>query len=448
MNKKISLGAALSYMAILVALTFAITIHFSMQIFNRSVYNIKERETMYQKVAEIDRLVRGNYYDTINENALMDALASGYVAGLQDPNAQYMTPEDYDQYLMSVDGSYVGIGVRALRDDSDTYIYVDEVYPDSPAANAGLMEGDLIVQIDGEDINNENLTRMIGSLTGDMGTRITLVYRREAEDSEPLEIIRRQVEIPTVYSSVYDRVGYLRITHFSTATPNQFDRALSQVINTGVQGVIFDLRDNTGGNLDAVMQILDTLVGQGKLLSAVYNSETVVLYESSPGQLNMPMVVLVNENTSDVAEVFAQVLKDYRKAFIVGDKTAGVGRMQSVWKLSDGSAVLLTVAIYQSPSGHVIEGNGITPDYEVSLSEGQMFDPDMVEASMDAQFNKALELALASITSSVPTEDQSEADSSALPESSAPVESSQDDESSESADESEDSGESDEDDNG
>ena len=395
MNKKISLGAAIAFMAIVAALTFSLTTVFSMNNFTDMVYNVRERESMYQKLAEIDRAVRDKYPDSVDEEKLMDSVAAGYIGGLSDSYGKYYSAAEYNQYLQTQEGKYVGIGVVTEVDPSG-YLYISEVYPESPAFNAQIAVGDFIIKIDETDLTAENSQEMSSLLRGEAGTKLSMVIRRGTEDIS-MEITRRQVEVPTVYGTNMNGIGHLRIKSFTDATRDQFNKQLNKLIGEGVGAVVIDLRDNKGGTTRAMSTVLDLLVGSGDIVSAKYKGGRIqVLATSDESQINIPMVVLINQNTQGTAEHFAQVLKEYGKAKLVGIKTAGEGTVQEFIKLSDGSAINITVARYISPGGVVFDKEGVKPDYDVKNTAEEIY-WEQLDPELDAQLKKALELAQASI---------------------------------------------------
>lgn len=397
MRKKISLGATITLMIMAAAVTFSMTMIYYMDVFNGKVYNLKERETMYSKLSELDRIVRGNYIGEINEDLLNEALAGGYISGVGDKYARYFTAEKYEAYMVDLEGRFVGIGVSAEQDPSG-YILIKEVYPESPAEMVGLQPGDLIVRVGEMDVNLENYADAIAAIKGEEGSKVEVTYRRENED-EQIEITRRKVDVPTVFSRTVEggRIGYVHITDFNDSTANQFSAQLDELIASGVQAFVFDLRNNGGGTLTAVTNMLDKLLPEGEIVSAIYKDGTkTVLAKSDANEINLPMVVLTNENTASAAELFTQALRDYGKAKSVGGTTFGKGTMQTVKKLNDGSAINLTVAYYLPPSGVSYDGIGIKPDFEVEMPEG-VEDIFALDEQTDPQLRKAVEVALSSI---------------------------------------------------
>jgi len=395
MNKKISLGAAIAFMLVVATVTLALTMAFSMNRFTTMVNGVQQQRELYSKLTEIEQQVRDKYPDTINNDKLMDAMAAGYISGLGENGGKYYTADEYQKLLTTEEGRYYGVGVVPVMEPSG-YIQVKEVYPDSPASNAQIVSGDIIVKVDDIDVTTETYAEAVKLLQGEVGTKVNLTVRRENEDIS-MEITRRQVEIPTVYSTNFDRVGYLRITSFTTGTRDQMNRQLNQAISSNLDALVVDLRDNLGGRYSAMAPVLELLVPQGEMIMGKYkSSEPVVLAESDSAGVDLPLVVLTNANTAETAEVFAQVLKDMTGARVVGTKTAGEGKIQEFVKLSDGSAIQLTVARYVTPSGVVIDGEGVKPDYEVKL-EGDAINWDSIDPEFDSQLKKALEVAQASV---------------------------------------------------
>ncbi|WP_052446861.1 S41 family peptidase [Candidatus Soleaferrea massiliensis] len=392
MNKKISLGAALSAIIITIAVTFSITMVFSMQSFNEKVLSLEERENMYTKVAEVDRLVRQNYIGTIDEEYLNDEIADGYIRGTGDTYGTYLTAKQYKQLMDSYTGKMVGIGIGSEKDASG-YIKVKQVYDESPAESAGLKEGDLIVKVDDLDITTNNYSDAIDKLSGEAGTKVTIVIHRDTQEITT-EITRRQFEIRTVESKMIgDQNGYIKITEFNDSTTTQFQDALDELADQGAQSLIFDVRGNPGGTINSVADILDILLPEGTIVSATYkNGKTEVLKESDADEVELPMVVITNEKSASAAELFTQALKDYDKAKSVGAKTFGKGSMQTVFQLSDGSALDLTVAKYNPPMSDNFDGIGVKPDYEVQLPADVLSGEVALAEANDSQLQKALEV--------------------------------------------------------
>ena len=399
MNKKVSLGTAITLMAIAAALAVAITMVYSIRTFNDKLYNIKEREATYEKLSQIDKIVRSEYYGNIDEKYLMDSIARGYIQGISDRYALYLTAEQYQQQLENVEGKKVGIGIDTVCDTSG-YMLVTEVYPESAADIAGISEGDLILQVGELEVTTQTYEEAREALEGEAGTKISVTLRQDNEDQEPIELTRRKVEIPSVYMEMVDNIAYIQITEFADATANQFARAIENAVREGAEGLIFDVRGNPGGTIDSVSQVLDRLLPEGDIVSATYRSgETKVLATSDEREVNMPMAVVVNEKTASAAELFAQAIWDYEKGQVVGVTTYGKGLMQTIYRLDDGSALDITVAKYNPPKSPNFDGIGVVPDYEVKLTadQAQLLAEGNLDREADPQMRKAKELVSAAV---------------------------------------------------
>lgn len=394
MSKKISLGAAIAYMAIVAAVVFVLTMLYSRMDFNQKIRNLSQREAFYNSLSELDQYARESYYHAIDEAQLSSSLLAGYVAGLGDPYARFLTAREYEAYLRT-DGRYSGIGVRTEK-DPDGYIRITEVYPESPAEVSGLRPGDLITTIDGVAVNAADAVfeEMQLRLQGDAGTKVTLVLRREADDLAPVEVTRRFIEAPTVRTKMQEGVAYLRISAIVSHTPGQLDRALRQVMGEGAIGLIFDLRGTESDNMKAVAEMLDILLPKmTTIYSASDTGQPVALYQSDESQVNLPMAVLTDKTTKGAPEMFAMAVRDTGKGRTVGETTYGKGSLQEAKKLRDGSAVILTTAVFSGPSGSTYDLTGVPADFEVRLGVEDEYKANvlgMYEA--DAQYRKAQEV--------------------------------------------------------
>lgn len=389
MNKKVSLGAAICFMAIAAAITFTITMSFAKNIFNSKIANVDERANVYEKLAEIDQIVRNNALEDIDEDALMNAIADGYMAGLNDDYAYYMDQDEYQNYQMDNDGELIGIGITVSLDESG-YILVNDVTPDSPAAVAGIQAGDLIVRIDDTDVLSVGYNEATAMVRGEEGTRVNITVRRNQEELT-LEAVRTKITTTSVSYRMIGENGYIKITGFDATTPDDFKAAVSDLQSQGATGLIFDVRNNPGGLLDGVAKVLDFLLPEGDIVSVTDSKgNTEVLYESDENSVDMPMVVLVDGNTASAAELFSAALRDYNKAELVGVNTFGKGIMQTAYSLSDGSAINLTTHYYNPPSGVNFHGVGLKPDYEVNLTPDQQLSLSELSDEENAQLQKAI----------------------------------------------------------
>ena len=404
MGKKITLGTAITLIIIAIAITISLTMVLALRNFNEKVSSITERENMFAKFTEIDNYVRQNRGD-IDEEELMDSVAKGYLSGIDDPYALYMSAEAYSAYVAASSQTVAGVGISASM-DSDGYMLVGKVYEGSTAASAGILPGDLIIKVDDINLSADTYADAEALLIGEAGTKVTLKVRRNGEDTE-MELTRRVLTPTNVATIAFDNHYYIRVDNFTESTPDQFSKAVEKAISAGAQYLVFDVRSVSSGLISSAATILDRLVGSGDMLYVEYNDGSKeTLYTSNSRETDIPMVVLVNEGTSGAAEFFAAGLRDFGKAKIVGTQTAGVGSLQKIYKLDDGSAIQLTIGKYYLANSETAwEGVGINPDHAVSLGYVADFSNlSTIDPSIDTQLAKAIEVVSAAINTNVDEE--------------------------------------------
>lgn len=367
MNKRLSIGAVIALMAVTATITVSITYTVAMNIFDSRVYSVMERQVMYEKISEIDQKIRQNYMGTIDEKTLRNALANGYLDGLDDPYSRYLSPEEYRAEQEAEKGEIYGLGLDVERTDEGN-IRVYSVTPNSPAEGAGIKKGDIIVKVAGKRVTAVGYEKALAEMTSTETPVISITTSLNGTESTR-DIQKAKYSSVTVQYSYSDRIGYILIKEFNSTTTQQFDTALNSLIKAGAEAFIFDVRGNAGGQITPVCEILDRLVPAGTILSSVDRlGNTKVEYTSDANQISYPCAVLVNEDTSSGAELFAATLRDFQKAQIVGVTTFGKGTMQKTFPLNDGSAVSLTVAKILPASGKSFDESGIKPDFEVKSS--------------------------------------------------------------------------------
>lgn len=388
MNRKISLGLALSITAIACAVTFIITSFFSLQNFNEKVAGVKEKSEKYRKLEEIDTYVRENYFNDIDEEELSYGILKGYINGLGDKYSEYLSPEEYKEMLAEDSGKIVGLGITVSK-DSNGYITITSIMTESPVSQSVLEVGDIIVAVDGKDVLEIGAEDAINSMNGTEGTDIEITIRRDGKDI-PLKFTRETIEITSVTSRMLDNyIGYIKISSFLENTPDQFHTELEKLTADGAEAIIFDLRDNGGGLAESLEKCLDPLLPEGVIAVEKYKDEhTETLIYSDESELDIPMTVIVNENTASAAELFSVALRDFKSSPLVGVQTYGKGVIQSYKPFDDGSAVYLTIAEYQTTLSECFDGIGLTPDYITVQSDDE---------SGDIQFDKALEITMQNI---------------------------------------------------
>lgn len=381
MNKKISLGLALSLIAVSIAVTFILTSFFSLQSFNTKVMDVNEKGKKYEALQSLDTVVRESYFGDINEQTLEDGILKGYVQGLDDKYSRYLTEEEYLTELNENSGTLVGLGLTITEDESG-YIRISEIISSSPAADSGLLKDDLITTIDGIDVKEVGFSEAADAMKGTEGSTVTLTVRRDGKDTE-YTFTRRSIVVTTVEAEMLGNlIGFIKINNFKENTPEQFIEALERLTVNGARAIIFDLRGNGGGLVSALQECLDPLLPEGIIATSEYkdgHTETLIYSDSS--ELKLPMAVIVDRQTASAAELFAASLRDFGKAVIIGEQTYGKGVMQDITELEDGGALILTVAEYKTAYSECYDGIGITPDYPVENGDD----------GVDMQYNKAVE---------------------------------------------------------
>ncbi len=372
MNRKISIGMAATIVIIAMTVTFSITMLVSMRLFDSTVSSVKEKESMYNKIAEVDRYVRSNDYYTIDETMLYDRLTAGYLLGTGDKYARYYTATAYTELMNLQNGTLMGIGVE-LGLDQTGYAKVIKVYDGSPAQEAGILVGDYLTAIDGTEVKSLTTVDMVQSrLRGEAGTTVNVTWLDSEAASHTADLTRSGYTSTTVdYQVLADNVGYIKIRQFDGTTPSELDYAIRALEAGGVTSLVFDLRDNGGGILEDAISCIDLIVPEGTVAYAEdkNGNRTVVGSSDSETETALPLVCLVNGNTASAAELFASSLRTMSGARLVGTTTMGKGTIQSSpQRLSDGSAVSITVSKLICGDGSCFDGTGLTVDVERALS--------------------------------------------------------------------------------
>lgn len=387
MNKKITLGLALSLVAIASAVTFILTSFFTLQSFNKKIVDVNEKSKKYSSLNTLDAYFREHYNGEIDEAQLNAGILKGYAYGSGDKYARYLTAEEYAAELTSDEGEQIGLGLT-LSEDSSGYIRIADVLPDSPASDEGVQPDDIIVRIDGVDVLETGFDEALASMNGNEGSTLKLTIRRDGIDTD-YTFTRRSIEIQSVTGEMMSGyVGYIKIAAFKKNTPDQFLDVLGRLTANGAKALIFDLRNNGGGIVKALEECLDPLLPEGVIATAEYkdgHSETIVYSDDS--KLDIPMIVLVNKNTASAAELFAASLRDFCHSVIIGTKTYGKGVMQETAEFDNGGAIILTVAKCRTPLSESYDGVGIIPD---TIIENDDDDSDAQLAAAQEAANLAM----------------------------------------------------------
>ena len=322
-----------------------------------------------QKLNYLESLINEEYLEEKEEDSLREGLYAGLMSGLNDPYSTYYTAEQYKELNTSNEGSYVGIGA-VLQKDKDGGAKIVQLYEGGSGEQAGLKKGDVLKAIDGEDVTEKETSDIASMIRESDKDSVTLTIQRDEETKE-IKVEIRDVEIQTVsHEMLDDETGYIRISEFSEVTSNQYKKAFEDLQDKGMKKLVVDLRDNPGGLLTAVCDVLRQILPEGLI---VYTEDKNGKKEEEKcdgkSELAMPLAVLVNGGSASASEIFAGAVKDYGIGTIVGTTTYGKGVVQTIQPLSDGSAVKITIAKYFTPKGNDINKKGIAPDVEAELSE-------------------------------------------------------------------------------
>lgn len=395
MSKKVSLGVAATVTLIAMAVTFSMTMTVSMNMFNNTVSSVKNKERMYNKLSEVDRYVRANEYFDINDDTLNDTIASGYMLGISDRYARYYSAKAYSERVGLANGRLMGIGVAVVKDPSSGYARIIRVYDNTPATNVGLEVGGFITAIgDTSTRSMSDTAAMTSALLGEEGSTVNIKYLTPLREEQSFEIIHANYTTPSISTVrlMDNGVGYLRIDSFTSGTAVEFRNAVNSLTNQGATSLIFDLRDNSGENLNAAFVATDYCVPSGLIAQSQDKGGNVAdLRMSDENEITLPMVCLVNGSTASGAELFANALRKMAGATIVGSTTAGKGVMLSdPQSLSDGSAVVITVGILLDNEGKNWNGTGLTPDVDASLTNDEQSSYYDFTVDNDPQITKAI----------------------------------------------------------
>jgi carboxyl-terminal processing protease len=325
-------------------------------------------------LAEILERVKREYIEPVSDRQLMDNAVRGMLAEL-DPHSQFLDPREYEEIRISTSGTFTGVGLE-VQTDSGRISVVNPI-EGTPAERAGILPGDTILSIDGEPVDNGNVSRTILRMRGPVGSHVRLTVARDGL-TEPLafDLRRSAVEVHSVESRLLDPgLAYARIAQFTDTTARDLRRAVTDMNRAtagGVRGMVLDLRDNPGGVLEAAVEVADTFLEHGLIVKASGRTRDATFrHEASPGDLlaGAPLVVLVNGGSASASEIVAGALQDNHRATIAGTRTFGKGSVQTVMPLSEGRAIKLTTSRYFTPSGVSIQGRGITPDVALGSAD-------------------------------------------------------------------------------
>ena len=345
-----------------------------------------------KKTGEIEELINAYYLDEIDGQKVEDTMYTGMVAGLEDLYSVYYSKEELESMEESISGAYSGIGATLTQDPDTGELSVVSCFDGTPAQEAGLQPGDVITGWNGKSVEGIELSELVSKIKTDPEEQLTLEIERDGETLE-VELTRREVQIPTVeYEMLDNQIDYIRLVEFDEVTADQFKEALEDLENQNMEKLIIDVRNNPGGVLQVVCDMLDQLLPEGMIVYTEDKNGNRKEYTSDEEhQFTKPLAVLANENSASASEIFAGAIQDYGIGTIVGTTTFGKGIVQRTFYLSDGTGVKLTVAKYYTPKGHDIHKKGITPDVEIELDE-ELKNQSSISHEEDNQLQKAIEV--------------------------------------------------------
>lgn len=348
----------------------------------------------YSKVKLLEQYMDQFYLDEADEGKIEEFAYKGMVAGLGDPYSAYFTKDEYKEIIESLEGSYCGIGVLCSQDEKTGEVLVLKAFKKGGAYTAGIRAGDRIRKVEGKSILAEDLQTIITKIRGEEKTKVRLtVYQAETKKEKVFQVERRVIENETVtFEMLENKIGYIAVSEFDDVTVGQFKEAVDTLEKQGMKGLIIDLRNNGGGVLTSAQKMLDRLLPKCLLTYTVdKDGKKEKYFAEKDDKFTKPLVILVNGQSASASELFSGAIKDYGVGTLVGTKTFGKGIVQSIFPLSDGSAIKLTVAKYYTPKGVCIHGKGIQPDIKVELPKN-ISNPLNVPRNQDTQLKKAIQV--------------------------------------------------------
>lgn len=359
----------------------------------KDVFQEPQEIEKLKPIYDVFSLLKKRYVKDIDTETLVEGAIKGMTESLGDPYSVYMNPSDFEDFIISVNGSFEGVGISLGYDEETDSIVVIAPIEGTPAHKAGILPKDRIIKVNNVDLKGRNIDDAVKLMRGKKGTKVTLYIKREGNDEIlKFDLVRDNIKFKTVRHEILDdNIGYIKITSFDSETGIEFEKTIDALEKNDVKGIILDLRNNPGGSLQESVHVADRILGKGVIVSTkVRYKNTVEEYHSDERKLSLPLVVLINENSASASEIVAGAIQDYKAGTLVGTKTFGKGSVQELEPFSDGSGLKLTIARYYTPNGRCIDGVGIEPDVKVKLDKDA--NPLLLPIEKDLQFKKALEI--------------------------------------------------------
>ena len=353
--------------SLILVLAFAVAILGSAIVTMQLTY--REQTPAEAKTAEIGAYLDRFFIDDYDEEKLADAAASAMVEATGDRWSYYLTAEEKSSYDEQMQNAYVGIGVTITAQEELGGMRIEAVTADGPAEKAGLLTGDIITEVEGEKTLDLGMTGTRTKVRGEEGTFVTLTILR-GEESFPVSVERRSIQTPVAtYEMLDGQIGYIKIANFDTRCAEETNAAMDELIAQDAKALIFDVRNNGGGYKNELVKVLDKILPEGILFQSEDYQGSKQIDRSDADCIDLPMAVLVNQDSYSAAEFFAAAIQEYDWGTVVGTKTVGKGNFQTAFTLSDGSMLNLSIGKYYTPQGRSLTDTGITPDVEIALSD-------------------------------------------------------------------------------
>ena len=355
-----------------------------------AIGNAVKSNYLSAKLSAIRKKIDNEYIGNVNENDLIEGAIKGYVEGLNDPYSEYLTVDEMADFTEDTEGEYVGIGVYITKDTKNNEIVVYGTMPNSPAQEAGLKTGDIIINIDGEDCNGDDFDTITNKIKGKEGTKVKITILRDNKE-EVFEIERKHIEVEHIISNVLENnIGYIYISSFEGNVAKQFEEAYDDLASKGITSLIIDVRNNGGGIVDECLDIGDLLTDKDEtlLIERDKNGKEIVEKSKKDKKINMKVTLLVNEYSASASEILAGIVKEVVDgAVVIGNTTYGKGVIQTIYPLSDNSGLKITTDEYFTPNHNEINKIGIEPDIKV---DDYTFTGSL-DLEKDTQLKKAIE---------------------------------------------------------
>lgn len=374
---------------LLVLILFANSFYLGFRYYEISTLKSDDKNLHIQKIAVIKKLLEENYLfsDKVSPDKMFDGAIDGMVYSMGDPYTRYVSYRDYENFKIETEGRFGGIGVTVDTSNSEKGIKIVSTMDGQGAQLAGIKPDDTITAVDGKPISGMAVEDAIALIRGEIGTNVKLTIERDGEIMEVL-VERKSVELPAIqHYMLENNIGVIRYNNFTRVSVEQFDKAYKELKEKGLKYLILDLRNNSGGLVESSVEIASRFMEENKKVVEIENKKyaTTINSVKTEYKVDVPTIVLVNENTASASEILTAALKDYKLATVIGTQTYGKGLVQETIPIDDKSAIIVTVSQYLTPNGENIQANGIKPDIEVEISSEDLL------KGIDTQLNKAIE---------------------------------------------------------